>query len=113
MKVTIIGYSEMNKDKEKYSGVIYLKSVDEKSSSYLRRDWDKDEDLRVSDYGKGEFSIIKTTTKYYTMSELRVLGFTQSNENEFNNYFLDAVSWILYNTPAHKAKRPRKKVVKD
>lgn len=113
MKITIIGYSEMNKDKQKGSGVIYLKSVDDKSSSYLRRDWDKDEDLRVSDYGQGEFSIIKTGTEYYSMSELRVLGFIPSNEDEFNNHFLEAVSWILYNSPAHKPKRMRKKVVKD
>jgi hypothetical protein len=113
MKITIIGYSEMNKDKQRGSGVIYLKSIEEKSSSYLRRDWDKDEDLRVSDYGQGEFSLIKTSTSYYSMSELRVLGFIPSNEDEFNNYFLEAVSWILYNTPAHKPKRVRKKAERD
>ena len=103
----------MNKDKQRGSGVIYLKSIEDKYRIYLRREWDKDEDLRIADYGKGEFSIIKTSTSYYSMSELRVLGFTPSNEDEFNNYFLEGVSWILYNTPAHKTKRTRKKVERD
>lgn len=95
-------------------GIVYLKSDSEQQNTtvWVKRDWDEGYDVRVSDYGTGQFSILRSKSTLYLIDELVAMGHAIIDENEFNNAFIDAASWILHNKPERgetpKAKRPRR-----
>jgi hypothetical protein len=87
-------------------GIIYLKSDSEQQNTtvWVKRDWDQGFDVRVSEYGLGQFSILRSKSTLYLVEELAAMGHELSDEDEFNNAFIDAASWILYNKPDPNAK---------
>lgn len=104
------------------TGVVYLKSNSEQQGAvvWVKRDFDAGFDIRVSEYGHGQFSILRNKSSLYLLEELSAMGHTITDENDFNNAFIDAASWILYNTPNNKEKidpmpkpKRRRSVAKD
>lgn len=96
-------------------GIVYLKSDSEQQGTtvWVKRDWDEGFDVRVSDYGTGQFSILRSKSTLYLIDELVAMGHTITDEDDFNNAFIDAASWILHNKPERsegntKPKRQRK-----
>lgn len=91
------------------SGVVYLKSDSEQQGTtvWVKRNWDDGYDVRVSDYGNGQFSILRSKSTLYLIDELVAMGHTIIDEDEFNNSFIDAASWILHNKPDVNAKQKR------
>lgn len=89
-------------------GTVYLKSESEQQGGvvWVKRDWDSGFDIRISNYGAGQFSILRSRSSLYLIEELAAMGHSQTDEDDFNNAFIDAASWILHNTP-RKAAKPK------
>ena len=93
------------------SGIVYLKSDSEQQGTtvWVKRNWDEGFDVRVSDYGTGQFSILRNKSTLYLIDELVAMGHVVVDEDEFNNAFIDAASWILHNRPDPMSK-PKKRI---
>jgi hypothetical protein len=103
---TIIGAMGDQNPEEGGVGTIYLKSTSETNGTvWVRRDWSAGFDLRITDYGKGQFSIARVRTDLYTLNEYMNLGHHPCDEDEFNNMLIEVSNWLLYNS----AKQPRKR----
>lgn len=92
-------------------GIVYLKSDSEQQNTtvFVKRNWDEGYDIRVSDYGTGQFSILRSKSTLYLIDELIAMGHSVIDEDEFNNAFIDAASWILHNRPERSEGNTRPK----
>jgi len=115
--------SEHNLSSLPREGTVYLRSTSEQHGAvvWMKRDWDNGFDIRISNYGSGQFSILRSKSTLYLLDELAAMGHVVVDEDEFNNVFIDAASWILHNTPSNnptpdpkpKPRRSRKAVLSD
>ena len=75
------------------SGIVYLKSDSEQQNTtvWIKRNWDEGFDVRVSDYGTGQFSILRSRITLYLIDELIAMGHDVIDEDEFNNAFIKLI----------------------
>jgi len=101
--------TNMKNDQPTLRGIIYLRSSSECSGAtvWIKRDLDISFDIKITDYRKGQFSIVRMSSNLYPKEELFALGHEVIEEDDFNNAFIAASRWILYNLPSKKSTRKK------
>lgn len=91
------------------SGFAYLRSDSDQVNCtvWVRRDFSRGCDIRITSYSPDQFSIARMSSELYTMEEYCALGHKECKEDEFNNAFIEASAWLLYNTSKMKRRSGR------
>lgn len=72
---------------------------------YIRRCQETNTEVIVADYGSGCFSIGRESGAIVPVSSYKDFGYSDIDESEFNDIYIEAVEWIIKNKPTRKRKR--------
>lgn len=66
---------------------------------WMRRDIEKNIDLKIINLGDGFFSLIRDTSEIIPLETLKQSGYTGITESEFNDAFIEITKWIIGKLP--------------
>lgn len=77
------------------------------TTSYIKREEEVGYDLRVDDFGDKQFMIMRSLSSLEPVMSLKQAGYTECQEDDYNNVLIEVARWILSLENKRKPKKKR------